>query len=197
MIISISSDSITGGSGTQYFVGDFDGKRFAPRYSTEDARWLDYGPDNYAAITYNNEPNGKRILIGWMSNWKKDQVRPATSWTGAMTIPRELGLLKVDNEIVLTQKPICSPTHEIKMAAPTSGRVGLKGFAEVGYDADKKVIFVNGYEAPFEIQDGQLHLLLIIDRSSIELFTGDFSRVITLALFPEAGASREFLPFST
>ena len=60
LIISISSDSITGGSGTQYFVGDFDGKRFAPRYSTEDARWLDYGPDNYAAshITMNQMAKG-------------------------------------------------------------------------------------------------------------------------------------------
>jgi fructan beta-fructosidase len=194
LIVSLNPGGLYG-SGTQYFIGDFDGTTFVPNYSTNEPRWLDYGKDNYAAVTFSNEPNGKRILIGWLANWNDVKNHPATSWTTQMTIPRELGLTKVDGEIVLTQQPICHPTYEIKMVVPVSGIVGLEGFVKVGYNADKKTIFVNEYEAPYEVCHGQLHLKVVVDQSSIELFTGDGIRCITLAVFPEPGTSRVLKPF--
>lgn len=194
LIISLNPGGIRNTSGTQYFIGDFDGKVFAPRYSTTEPRWFDYGSHNYAGITFNNEPNNKRIFMGWLNSWQKGS-EIETSWTGSMTIPRELGLAKVSGEIVVTQKPICEATYEIKLDVPTSGIVGLEGFVKVGYNADNKTIFVEDYEAPYEATGSQLHLRVLVDRSSVELFTGDGIRSITLAVFPPAGTSRVLTPF--
>jgi fructan beta-fructosidase len=193
LIVSLNPGGLYG-SGTQYFIGDFDGTTFVPKYSTKEPRWLDYGKDNYAGVTFSNEPNGKRILIAWMSNWEDVKNHPKTSWTTQMTIPRELGLVKVNGEIVLTQQPICQPTYEIKVAEPISGIVGLAGFVNLGYNADTKTIFVNEYEAPYEITDGHLHLKVVVDQSSVELFTGDGIRSITLSLFPTPGIPRMLTP---
>jgi sucrose-6-phosphate hydrolase SacC (GH32 family) len=184
------------GSGTQYFIGDFDGTTFTSMYSTDEPRWLDYGRDNYAGVTFNNEPNGKRILISWMANWDFVKGHPETSWTNAMTIPRELGLTKYVNEIVLTQQPMCELTYEIKVPMPATGIVGLQGFVKVGYNADAKVVFIDQFEAPYEIDSDELHLKVVVDQSSIELFTGDGIRAITVATFPPLGSSRELVSFS-
>jgi sucrose-6-phosphate hydrolase SacC (GH32 family) len=194
LIVSLNPGGLHG-SGTQYFIGNFGGTTFIPRYSTREPRWLDYGKDNYAGITFNSEPNGKRILIGWMSNWQDVKNHPETSWTGAMTIPRELGLTEVNDEIVLTQQPICQPTYEIRMTAPNSGAVGLQGFVNLGYNADTQSIFIDDYEAPYKVTDGQLHLRVVVDQSSVELFTGDGTRCITLAVFPAPGTSRVLTPY--
>ena len=132
--------------------------------------------------------------MGWLNSWQKGS-EIETSWTGSMTIPRELGLAKVSGEIVVTQKPICEATYEIKLDAPTSGIVGLEGFVKVGYNADNKTIFVEDYEAPYEVIGSQLHLRVLVDRSSVELFTGDGTRCITLAVFPPVGTSRVLTPF--
>jgi fructan beta-fructosidase len=193
LIVSLNPGGLYG-SGTQYFIGDFDGTTFVPRYSTDKPRWLDYGKDNYAGVTFSNEPNGRRILIGWLANWSDVKNHPSTSWTTQMTIPRELGLAEVNGEIVLTQQPICQPTYEIKVAEPILGVVGLEGFVNLGYNADTKTIFVNEYEAPYEITDGHLHLKVVVDQSSVELFTGDGIRSITLSLFPTPGTPRMLTP---
>lgn len=189
LLVSLNPGGLYG-SGTQYFIGDFNGDTFTPKYSTNEPRWLDYGRDNYAGVTFNNEPNEKRILIGWMANWSDIKTHPATSWTSQMTIPRELELMSYKGEVVLTQKPICPATYEINCTAPETGEIGLQGFVRVGYNADKKTVFVNGYEAPYEILGRQLHLIVIVDRSSVEFFTGDGVRAITVAIFPPLGAAR-------
>lgn len=194
LIVSLNPGGLHG-SGTQYFIGHFDGTSFTPRYSTNQPRWLDYGRDNYAGITFNNEPNGKRILIAWMFNWEDVKNHPETSWTTAMTIPRELALCHYENEIVLTQQPMGKTTYEVKSDVPSSGTIGLQGFVKLGYNADNETIFVDGYEAPYKVIDGQLHLKIMVDRSSVELFTGDGVRSITLAVFPESGVSRTLEPF--
>jgi len=195
LLVSLNPGGLYG-SGTQYFIGDFDGTTFTPKYSTEQPRWIDFGKDNYAGVTFNNEPNEKRIFIGWMANWEHLNEHPETSWTNAMTIPRELGLTKYADEIVLTQQPVCTPTYEITMPMPHTGIVGLQGFVKVGYNANKKVIFVDQFEAPYEISRDQLHLKVIVDQSSVEVFTGDGVRAITLAIFPPAGAGRDLVRFT-
>lgn len=194
LIVSLSPGGLYG-SGTQYFIGDFDGTAFVPRYPTDQPRWLDYGKDNYAGVTFNNEPNQKRIFIGWLANWSDVKDHPATSWTTQMTIPRELGLLKINGEIVLTQQPICQPTYEINVVAPTTGVVGLEGFVRVGYNADEKIIFVNEYQVPYEVCNGRLHLKVVVDQSSVELFTGDGTRCISLAVYALEGKVRDLTPF--
>ena len=193
LLVSLNPGGLYG-SGTQYFVGDFDGENFSPRYSTSEPRWLDFGKDNYAGVTFNSEPNGRRIFIGWMANWLDVKDHPETSWTCQMTVPRVLGLTLYKNELVLTQHPICEETYEILEAIPESGSIELTGFATVGYNADLKVVFINNYEAPYEPIDKKIHLKVVVDNSSVELFTGDGVRSISLSVFPPLGASRELEP---
>ena len=82
------------------------------------------------------------------------------------------------------------------MPMPQTGVVGLQGFVKVGYNADKKVVFVDQFEAPYEIGGDQLHLKVIVDQSSVELFTGDGIRAITVATFPPLGTGRDLVSFS-
>ncbi|MFC2090422.1 glycoside hydrolase family 32 protein [Bacteroidota bacterium] len=94
LVVSVSSKSPNGGSGTQYFVGKFDGSDFINENPGKEAMWLDYGRDNYAGVTFSDIPedDGRRILVGWMSNWEYAQIVPTGHWRNAMTIPRELHL---------------------------------------------------------------------------------------------------------
>jgi fructan beta-fructosidase len=195
LIVSLNPGGLYG-SGTQYFIGDFDGTSFVSRYPTDQPRWLDYGKDNYAGVTFNSEPNQKRIFIGWLANWSDVKDHPATPWTTQMTVPRELGLTNFNGEIALTQQPTIKPTYEIEILTPKSGITGLDGFVRVGYNADTKKLFVNEYEAPYEPMGEMVHIKVIIDQSSVELFTGDGIRSITLATFPPLGTSRDLTPFT-
>jgi fructan beta-fructosidase len=99
LLISINPGAPNGGSGTQYFVGDFDGKSFTT--NQKEPKWIDQGTDNYAGVTYDNAPNNKRIFIGWMSNWDYARNTPTIHWRSAMTLPRELSLVKIKGDFVL------------------------------------------------------------------------------------------------
>ena len=90
--------------GSIYLIGQFDGKTFTTE--TLVPYWLDYGPDNYAAITFNNMPINNRIMIGWMGNWSYGNVNPTEPWRGAMTIPHKLELKRFADGIRLVQNPI-------------------------------------------------------------------------------------------
>ena len=97
-----------GGSATQYFVGDFDGKTFSSTNPKETTLWVDYGRDNYAGVTWSDVPeeDGRRLFLGWMSNWDYAQVVPTTIWRSAMTIPRELSLKNTENGLRLVSTPV-------------------------------------------------------------------------------------------
>ncbi|OQP56698.1 glycoside hydrolase family 32 protein [Niastella populi] len=103
LIVSINPGGPNGGSATQYFLGDFDGSRFAP--VDTNTRWIDYGPDNYAGITWSNTGN-RKIFLGWMSNWLYANIVPATTWRNAMTIARELKLKRTGNEMYVASEPV-------------------------------------------------------------------------------------------
>ena len=103
LLVSINPGSPSGGSGTQYFIGDFDGKSFVADH--KDVRWVDYGADNYAGITWSNTGD-RKIFIGWMNNWNYANQVPSQAWRGAMTIPRELKLKKIGNEFYLSSLPV-------------------------------------------------------------------------------------------
>ncbi|MFD2586380.1 glycoside hydrolase family 32 protein [Croceitalea marina] len=104
LIISIGSGGPNGGSGTQYFVGDFDGTTFTSEQT--EFKWLDWGTDNYAGVTYNNSLNDDRIFVGWMSNWQYALSTPTTTWRSAMTVPRRLSLKKHNESYTLQNYPL-------------------------------------------------------------------------------------------
>ena len=103
LLVSINPGGPNGGSATQYFTGEFDGDKFIP-FRTETS-WIDYGPDNYAGITWSNTRN-RKIFLGWMSNWQYANVVPTQKWRSAMTAPRDIGIEKVGEKFVLASKPI-------------------------------------------------------------------------------------------
>ena len=103
LLVSINPGGPNGGSATQYFVGDFDGKQFTA--SHEDTRWLDYGPDDYAGVTWSNTGN-RRIFIGWMSNWDYTNNLPAQQWRNAMTLARDLRLEKAGDKMVVASRTV-------------------------------------------------------------------------------------------
>ena len=116
MLVSVASGSVAGGSGTQYFVGTFDGTTFTPDRVTPAINepgpefaaldWLDRGRDCYAGVTYNGLTDNDRVFIAWMSNWDYAQEFPSAPSRGSMTIPRRLELSTLSGEPVLVQTPI-------------------------------------------------------------------------------------------
>jgi len=108
LIISLNPGGPAGGSGIQYFVGDFDGKTFKrDRSASNDGpQWLDYGADFYAGVTYNDAPGGRRLLVGWMNNWLYGEKVPTAPWRSAQAMPRELGLRTMNGQVRLVQWPI-------------------------------------------------------------------------------------------
>jgi fructan beta-fructosidase len=106
LIVNIGNGAYNGGSGAQYFVGQFDGQNFKNDNKSDNYLWLDYGRDNYAGVTWANAPDNRRVLLGWMSNWNYAQVVPTKSWRSAMTLPRELALKTTEKGVRLVQKVI-------------------------------------------------------------------------------------------
>lgn len=109
-VLIISSGSQYGDfTGMQYFVGEYDGKKFIPDLPSDQAKWIDFGKDFYAAVTYNNLPEGMNpILVGWVNNWRYANSIPTDPWRGMMSIPRELTLRKMNNVFHLIQRPVVS-----------------------------------------------------------------------------------------
>ncbi|WP_422005464.1 glycoside hydrolase family 32 protein [Roseivirga pacifica] len=108
MLLSINPGGANGGSATQYFIGDFDGHSFTAEQPEEAIKWLDHGKDNYAGVTWADIPetDGRRLFIGWMSNWEYGQVVPTKKWRSAMTLPRSLHLIKKENDYVVASRPV-------------------------------------------------------------------------------------------
>ncbi len=104
LLVSINPGGPNLGSVTQYFLGDFDGKVFR-KYGIDHNLWMDWGPDNYAGVTFSNEPKNRKLLISWMNNWDYSEVVPTELWRGQMTIPRVLELKRIDSKIRLASTP--------------------------------------------------------------------------------------------
>ncbi len=105
--IGMNPGHLAGGSGEQYFVGQFDGRAFKNENPREKTLWLDYGRDCYCALTFNNAPDRlKPRLIGWMDNWQYAGNTPTTPWRGQMTVPRTLSLHTTPDGLRLAQEPV-------------------------------------------------------------------------------------------
>ncbi len=108
LVVNINPGAPAGGSGAQYFVGRFDGSTFVPDDAPTRTRWVDYGKDFYAAVSWSDVParDGRRVWLGWMSNWEYANQEPTSPFRGAMTIPRSLALVADGRDHVLTQTPV-------------------------------------------------------------------------------------------
>ena len=93
LLVSVLTGAPGGGSGMRWWLGDFDGTTFTPEHSD----WLDHGRDCYAAVTWNDAPDGRRVMIGWLSNWAYAHDTPSVGWRGAMTLPRDLTLVLTES----------------------------------------------------------------------------------------------------
>ena len=161
MLVSINPGGPNGGSATQYFTGKFDGNQFIPDEKSD--KWIDWGTDNYAGVTWSDIPqsDGRRLFLGWMSNWNYATVVPATVWRSATTIPRELSLAYENGSYYLLSRPVKELTNLRKVSKSII-------YSEIANSSDGDLIIedpgLNQSEIEFEfkIQDGYNDSLGII-----------------------------------
>ena len=148
LICNLNPGGPFGGSAAQYFVGSFDGKKFVNESPTQ-TKWLDWGKDNYATVTWSNAPAGRCIALGWMSNWQYANNVPTTQYRSANTLARDLTLYRAGGELYLKSKP--SP--EIKKARAEEKKIStfeVKGnYAVASLLADNK----GAYEIEMTIEN--------------------------------------------
>lgn len=106
LLCNINPGGPSGGSATQYFVGQFDGHKFTCESAPEVTKWLDYGKDHYAAVTFDNAPDDRRVIMGWMSNWQYANQVPTMQYRSANTIARELCLFASGGETYVGVVPV-------------------------------------------------------------------------------------------
>ena len=104
LICNINPGGPFGGSATQYFIGQFDGHRFTCEH--QDTRWMDYGKDHYATVTFDHAPQGRHIAIAWMSNWQYANEVPTRQYRSANSLPRELALFEHNGQTYCRVTPV-------------------------------------------------------------------------------------------
>ena len=156
LICNINPGGPFGGSATQYFIGDFDGRKFTCESKPEVTKWMDYGKDHYATVTFDNAPEGRRVAIAWMSNWQYANQVPTLQYRSGNSIPRDLGLFEYKGETY------CSVVPSPEMTAARSKKatkslsescemvVNLKGNATITLSNDKGEKVVMNYDAKAE-----------------------------------------------
>ncbi len=163
--ISLGNGAAAGGSGMQYFVGTFNGTTFVNDNDASKVLWTDYGKDFYAAVSWSDIPasDGRRIWLGWMSNWQYANDVPTSPWRSAMTIPRTLELKTLSEGIRLVQTPVTElqsirgavNTWTNKTITPTSSNLltGVTGDA-VEINAEFDVSGSTATEFGFNVRKG-------------------------------------------
>lgn len=154
MLVSINPGAVNGGSGTQYFVGSFDGKTFTPDTDNNTTLWVDHGADNYAGVTYSSAPDNRDIFIGWMSNWAYAQAVPTSPWRSAMTLPRDLSLRRVDNRLIL-RSTLSPETARLVTGSKSPQDLTVMDSAEVSTGIDLSSAMAS---ATFEAKDFAIKL---------------------------------------
>ena len=163
LLVSINPGGPNGGSATQYFIGDFDGRQFSLGPDFEmlvqngNGVWIDYGRDNYAGVTWSNIPadDGRRLFLGWMSNWDYANAVPTTEWRSAMTLPREI---RLSCAVGQPCKLLFSPVAEM-----ISLREGEMILNETSIENDRIVTQVNSAQG-FNLQQIELDMYFSIPK---------------------------------
>ena len=214
LLCNINPGGPFGGSATQYFVGDFDGHRFTCESMPKVTKWLDYGKDHYATVTFYNAPEGRHVALAWMSNWQYANQVPTKQFRSANSVPRDLGLFTDGEEtyvsVVPSKEMLAVRGQKIKKPTETCEViVDLKGSADITfsnlkgeqvvmhYDAQKQTFAMDrtksgdsSFSENFACTTtapthGQLkQLRIFIDRCSMEVFDADGHMAMTNLVFP-------------
>ena len=211
LICNINPGGPYGGSATQYFIGDFDGHKFTCDH--KDTRWMDYGKDHYAAVTFDNAPDGRHIILAWMSNWQYANQVPTKQFRSANSIPRDLDLFEYDGNIycgVTPSKELLTLRDKVVKNVPRTGEivVDTKGSCEVvlsnhlgeqvvmKYDAaantfsmDRTRSYASFSEAfpcvtTAPVYGNMKQMRIFLDNSSIEVFDAEGRMAMTNLVFP-------------
>ncbi len=145
MIVNINPGFVYGGSSTMYFVGQFDGHKFTCDTAPNDVKWLDWGKDHYATVTYSNTP-GRVIAMPWMSNWQYANLTPTQQFRSQNALPRELKLYTADNgELLVSAAPV-KETEALRNKATDLG----------AFEGEKQAKIDNegAFELDFDLQAG-------------------------------------------
>jgi len=127
LLVSVQEGGPAGGSGMQYFVGSFDGVTFAAEDPAR-VRWVDHGPDYYAAVSFADAPDGS-VHLGWLSNWDYARRVPASEFRGGLTLARRYRLRDQDGHVRLVQEPIAGSGWEPLSAEP---EIDVDGVIDLG-----------------------------------------------------------------
>ena len=214
LICNINPGGPFGGSATQYFIGDFDGKKFTCESMPKVTKWLDYGKDHYATVSFSNAPDGRTVVMAWMSNWQYANQVPTRQFRSANSIARDLGLFKDGEETYVSVIPskenlamrgnkVKNPTATCEIVVDVKGSMELtlsnaKGEQVVmNYDSQKQTFAMDrtksgdmSFSEAFPIvtvaptHGNMKQLRLFIDNSSIEAFAGDGKMAMTNLVFP-------------
>ena len=129
LICNINPGGPFGGSATQYFVGSFDGHKFTCESKPEVTKWMDYGKDHYATVSFSNAPDGRIVVLPWMSNWQYANQVPTQQFRSANGLPRDLGLYSYNGEDYVSVKP--SPEVFAAFEKKPFGRLQSAAYIEV------------------------------------------------------------------
>jgi levanase/fructan beta-fructosidase len=214
LLCNINPGGPFGGSATQYFIGQFDGHKFTCESKPEVTKWMDYGKDHYATVTFDNAPEGRRVAIVWMSNWQYAGTVPTKQFRSANALPRDLGLFTDGSETYCSVLPskevdalrgakVKKPTEACELVVDVKGSMELtlsnaKGEqVAMRYDPQKQTFAMDrtksgnvSFSEAFPTETvapthGQLkQLRIFIDRSSIEVFDADGKLSMTNLVFP-------------
>ena len=154
LIVNVNPGCYFGGSATQYFTGDFDGKKFSCDSQSNVTKWLDWGKDHYATVCFSN--TGERtIAVPWMSNWQYCNIVPTKQFRSANALPRELSLYTQDGEIYLSAAPVL----EIKTLRKEKKEIPAFTVAN-DYHIDSLLADNDGaYELALEITVGEAEIM--------------------------------------
>ena len=214
LICNINPGGPFGGSATQYFVGQFDGHKFTCESMPKVTKWLDYGKDHYATVSFYNAPENRHVVLAWMSNWQYANQVPTKQFRSANSIPRDLGLFRCGEETYVSVVPskemlalrgakVKKPTETCEILVDTKNNTEIvlsntKGEQVVmKYDAAKQmfsmdrvksgdVSFSEAFPAVTEAPTfGTIkQLRIFIDRCSIEAFDAEGKMAMTNLVFP-------------
>ena len=214
LICNINPGGPFGGSATQYFIGQFDGHKFTCEDEPSETKWMDYGKDHYATITFDNAPDGRRCAIAWMSNWQYANQVPTKQFRSANSIVRDLGLFEYKGETYCSVLPAkeMDAMRGAKVSAPTEACeivVDLKGDAQItlrNAKGERVVMTYDDAEETFDMdrrRSGNVsfsdafpvatssptygkirQMRIFVDRCSVEAFDSDGKMVMTNLVFP-------------
>jgi len=214
LICNINPGGPFGGSATQYFVGQFDGHKFTCESKPEETKWMDYGKDHYATVTFDNAPDQRHVAIVWMSNWQYANQVPTKQFRSANALPRDLDLFVDGTETycgVTPSKEVNSlrGKKQKKLSEACEVVVDLKGSMELTLQntkGEQVVMTYNAQKQTFAMdrrQSGDVsfseafacetvapthgnlkQLRIFIDRCSIEAFDAEGRMAMTNLVFP-------------